>query len=334
MIRIKALTAYAYGACSFYRSMGVLPHTGYQIDLLQKVSFEFLMGGNIFYVERPDRNDLLQAIRAAKKLNMKIWIDFDDDLFCLPSDNSCANHYNNLNVQKIMVESIKLSDVVTVATEEIKNQLLKYNKNIIVIENAFNNFNFKFKKNLSKNKIVMWRGSETHVNDLYTYKDEINGCMKKYKDWDFLFFGKLPWLLMKNFVKKEEIQPQYIIDYFDYIYNINPSVFIVPLVFNKFNLSKSNIAWIEGTYSGAVCLAPDMPEWRRPGIVNYSTCREFYQNLNMLMSDEGYREENYYKSFEYIKKNLLLSDINKKRIKIIKNLSYGQEIETNETRLI
>lgn len=323
MIKIKSIIAYPYGACSFYRSMGVLPHTGFDVELLNNVSFEFLTGGNILYVERPDKTNFIQSIRMAKEMHLKVWIDFDDNLFCLPIDNPCESHYNNLNTQKIMVEAIKSADVVTVATEEIKKELSKFNDNIIVIENAFNNINFRLKKNFSENNIVLWRGSSTHENDVLTYVDEINGCMKKHKDWEFKFIGKLPFSLMRNFCKKEQLKEMYIIDYFKYIKDLNASIQIVPLVFNKFNLAKSNIAWIEATYAGSVCLAPDMPEWRKPGIVNYSTCREFYKNLDDLMKNKNLRKEKYFESFEYIKKNLLLTDVNKKRISVIKSLSYG-----------
>jgi len=74
-------------------------------------------------------------------------------------------------------------------------------------------------------------------------------------------------------------------------------------------------------YSGAVTIAPDMPEWRRPGITTYKTPDEFETKINELMSDEKLRCNNFDLSLEYINENLLLSKVNRKRIEVIEQLA-------------
>ena len=54
---------------------------------------------------------------------------------------------------------------------------------------------------------------------------------------------------------------------------------VVPLKDNLFNHAKSNLAWIEATCAGAMTLAPDWPEWRRPGVSNYESPLNFKKLL-------------------------------------------------------
>jgi hypothetical protein len=106
-----------------------------------------------------------------------------------------------------------------------------------------------------------------------------------------------------------------IVQYNQYIYDLSPSINIVPLVDSIFTRCKSNISFIEGTWAGAACLCPDIPEFQKDGVVNYK--ENFGYLLEKLMKSQSFRQENYEKAYQYIQDNLLLSIINQKRIKII-----------------
>jgi hypothetical protein len=64
---------------------------------------------------------------------------------------------------------------------------------------------------------------------------------------------------------------------------IAPRYGIVPLTDNAFNRSKSNIAWLEMTWAGAVCLVPHWPEFDHPGAMTYEP-GEFLAKLESLVS--------------------------------------------------
>jgi len=158
---------------------------------------------------------------------------------------------------------------------------------------------------------------------LLPYSNQIWNVANKSK-WNWEFIGNDLWYITDN-IKRKNILPEMNLPlYFKTIKNINPAIYIVPLEFNNFNRSKSNCGWLEMTYAGAVTLAPNMPEWIRPGIVNYDNPEEFQDKLELLMSDVGLRKRNYEKSYEYIKENLLLSIVNKQRKQILNKINNGE----------
>jgi hypothetical protein len=112
-----------------------------------------------------------------------------------------------------------------------------------------------------------------------------------------------------------------IVDYHAILARMMPRIVVVPLSDSVFNHGKSNIAWIEATFAGGVCLAPDWPEWHRPGVVNYKDRDEFFAKLIELMawSDEQI-DANWKLSRDYIEKQLTIKTTNAQRSAIIDDL--------------
>jgi hypothetical protein len=320
-LKIQIISSHPHGACSYYRAHGVLPKIkNVQTEAIETVSWQQLSNTDIVFIERPHDKTFLEACKIVKNFGIKVWVDFDDNLFCLPEWNPAKDFYKSESTQACMIESMKLADIVTVATDAIKEAYIKYNKNIVVIPNAFNNYNFNLDYNLSNKNVILWRGSNTHRGDILPYLKKIWEIAKDKDKWQWHFIGNDLWWIVdyiRNHVTTKELD---IIRYFNKIKSINPAIYIVPLDFNEFNLAKSNCGWLEATYAGAVTLAPDMPEWRRPGIINYRDKKEFELLLIELMDNPKLRKQNYKKSFDFIKSNLLLSTVNKKREEVIKSL--------------
>jgi hypothetical protein len=276
---------------------------------------------DVIFIERPQDSHFLEICKLIKRFGIKLWVDFDDNLFCLPDWNPGKAFFDNKLNQKCMAKSMEMADIVTVATPQIKEAYLKYNKNIEVIPNAFNNYNFSLDYNCSDKNIIMWRGSTTHRGDIMPYSKHIWKVADKYEKWKFHFVGNDLWYIADNIKNIDLTNELDIIRYFNRIKSINPAIYIAPLDFCKFNEAKSNCGWLETTFAGAVTLAPNMPEWKRPGITNYDSPGDFEDKLQLLMNDEKLRKANYKKSYDFIKCNLLLSNVNKKREKIIKELT-------------
>lgn len=108
-----------------------------------------------------------------------------------------------------------------------------------------------------------------------------------------------------------------IIDYFRNIKTLRPSIQIVPLENIMFNYNKSNIAWIEGTYAGAVTIAPNLPEFNKPGVLTYNSPKEFKSILEGCLKGDYDLRSLYDSSYIYIKENLLLSKVNNLRKEVI-----------------
>jgi len=331
-IKIKVCDPVPDGACCFYRSLGPLSklqklNPNISIEHMQVVSWYTMTDADILFFERPQDKSYLEAIELAKDYNIPVWIDFDDNLFDLPDYNPGYSHYNKKNIREIVANCIKLADVVTVSTQAVKDAYEYLNPNIIVIENALNDYNFPLKKVQQKFKTISWRGSNTHRRDLLSCSQGIFNIAEKYiKDWAWVFIGGKVngdlWYITDGVKNHFNMKESDIITYHKYIKDLAPTIQIVPLVNNEFNKGKSNIAWIEGTWSGAATVAPNLPEFEKPGVINYNTEKDgsFEYTLEKLIKSTSFRDQKYNESFEYIHDNLLLSKINNKRLEVIKEL--------------
>lgn len=323
-MKMTIVSSAPHGACSFYRSHGVFPKLDIITKPAQDIGWQSLMDTDILFFERPDSKEHLKAGEIAKDLNVKLWVDFDDNLFCLPETNPNQAYYNSRSVQSTIIKNIMLADIITVATTALSAEMEYLEQNIEIVPNAFNDYNFDFEYNLSNNNIIIWRGSDTHRGDLMAYSKQIWDIAESSK-WNWEFIGRDLWFITDR-IKRKNILPELNLPvYFRTIKTMNPAIYIVPLEFNNFNLSKSNCGWLEMTFAGAVTLAPNTPEWRKPGIINYDNPEHFQNKLELLMSDKSLRKINYEKSFEYIRDNLLLSIVNEKRAGIIENTFRGRK---------
>lgn len=335
MIKLQICDPTPQSACAYYRSIGVLSKLKYldpriQVSYVTQVSWPNLIDTEIIYFQRPIGSNHLESIKMAKDFNIKVWVDLDDFLHGLPEDNPSYKDFKIHNYLKNLEDSMTLADVVTVSTESLKKQYEKYNKNIHVVENSFNDYNYAFEKIEKTVDFIGWRGSITHLKDLECYEKAIVNISEQYPNWCWSFVGSLIYyFLTKKILNIFRMEETDIVSYNKFISQFHPAIQMVPLVFNEFNACKSNIAWIEGTYSGAACLGPNMPEWDKPGITKYFQEHDsFYYWMEKLINDISFRKKQYHESYNYIKSNLLLSYINKKRLSIVYDLT-GMPLSMN-----
>jgi len=346
-MKIKVCDPFPDGACCFYRSLGPLSKLSkldstISIELLKNVSWYTISDADILFFERPQDQHYLEAMQMGKDYNIPIWVDFDDDLFSLPRDNPGYSFYSKKNNQAIIEKCIKLADIVTVATETIKQQFSHLNKNIVVIENSLNDYNIPLEKIKNRFKIISWRGSNTHRNDLLSCSEGMFNLAKKYeKEWSWVFVGGQQnndlWYITDYIKQHFNLKECDIVTYHKFLKDLKSSIHMVPLVVNQFNKSKSNISWIEGTLAGAAVIAPQgLSEFDRPGITTYNPENpdSFGYFLEKLMKDEKLRLKNYQKSFDFIEENLLLSKVNKKRLKVIEELMQKKNTNNKEGSLM
>ena len=91
--------------------------------------------------------------------------------------------------------------------------------------------------------------------------------------------------------------------------SLNCRAMMKPMLDTVFNRAKSNCSWIEATSAGMVLIAPNLPEFQRPGVV---LTDHFFAGVKHVMEDDAYLEA-FNLSKEYIKNNLLLSKVNELR---------------------
>jgi len=309
-------------ACSFYRGGGIAPdlrRKGYDIDVMDMtgiIDWAFLIKYDIVMIQRAANPSILSVAAQIKRMGIKLILDYDDNLLSVPLDNPAYIGYANKEVKEAIIGCLTLADVVSVTTEDLKQSYLPYNKNIMVIPNAHNDSLVKREKK-KREKIVLWRGTNTHQRDIMTYQDAINKVSGHWTDIRFLYIGYVPWFLNigKNTAFAGAVDTML---YLEQIQAVAPSIMQVPLHDSLFNRCKSNIAAIEGAFAGAACLVPEW--WAMEGAIKYKDSKSYYEGINALLKGEVDIEKSNNASWEYIQANLLLSNVNKMRVELIEGL--------------
>jgi hypothetical protein len=335
-VRVLQIVPNPKDVTSFYRATGVTAQIlcdfgndldmtdEYPVDVFDDVTYRY----HLTFIQRPYHDVHYEIAKRVKRNNRKLWIDFDDDLFSVPIDNPCFNTYADFKVRANLAEIIMMADVITVTTEYMKNKLLSGSPDrkldIRVIPNAFDFERFIKQPKPERNKLIMWRGTPTHTRDILSVAHELVNLYKTHTEWEWEFLGDKQWMVTESMIQTDPKRCKMtdnkgIMDYHDHILDRAPKLFIVPLHFNTFNRSKSNIAFLEATYAGALCLAPDMAEWQVPGCINYTDAKDFSRKFEEIIA--GKHDEKHDIARHWVKEHRSLKVVNRARVQIIKELA-------------
>ena len=329
-MRIGVSIANFNDGTSFYRGHGVtselhkIDHT-LNVEYIKDTDIVKLKGMGCSFVQRPDQQRDIILMKTLKKLNIPIIIDYDDYLLGVPE----FNRYHKImdiagNDYKVHVkQALSIADMVWTSTDELCLLLKKYNSNIHVIRNAFDDQIYTPYEGFNTTKTVLWRGSSTHEKDLELHLPQITALIKNNQDFKFVFLIDkfFSWLLdlQKNYKNVELIKAVPVFEYFYKLEQIKASIMIVPLEHSEFNKCKSDVAAIEGIGTGALVVAPDWDEWRELSTHLYKTNEDFlYQTQTAIDSVKAGLNTSMKKP-----KVRLLSEANKKRVELIKECVSG-----------
>lgn len=153
----------------------------FNVDIIPKFNFnenEKLKKYNIVFFHRIPQHNYKSAVGIIKKirsLGIKVVIDFDDDISLDPFHPS-YKMTKHLNLDKINIECIKLSDLVVTTTNILANKLKTYNKNVEILPNGIDPTESQFKSNPSDSDRLRfgWLGGSTHMRDIELLR---NACI-------------------------------------------------------------------------------------------------------------------------------------------------------------
>lgn len=330
--RLLVVCANDADVTSFYRGLGPLSqlektHPEFEI-LFHWGPFDFnpnrLRLADILFVQRPVSKSHFDLIKTARDFGLKVWVDLDDDVFDIPESNPAHMEYKTNSYPHYASGCLQMADVVTTTTPFLANVLSGHTKaKMRVISNALDEMFIPHRQEPRwprKDPIVCWRGSTTHHGDLLPVAETFKKLSQKYSEWRWVFIGDKPWFIEIS----EELYGHAgwndnIMGYMQLLTKTSPTIIVNPLVDHAFNRSKSNNAWIEAAYAGAVMLAPDWEEWQRPGVVTYG---DFEPALEELMNADKFQLRRHCnEAWDYVKENLLLSKVNELRLDVIRSLT-------------
>lgn len=312
-------------ASTFYRGWGpicTLADASKLFDITHSTEFNWasLRRHQIVFASRLYTQDGLHCISIAKLNKKFVWLDYDDDLFNIPSTNPNTKITKDVHT---VPPICKLVDVVTVSTKALAKSFEEQGIKAEVIPNAYDDSALgPLPSQYTYKNIIVWRGSSTHDGDLIPIQDQLVELINSdhFKDWQFLFFGHNPHFITSR-IKPERFQilnPVDIMEYFFALPKLQAKIFFCPLKEDKFNLAKSNIAWLEATVAGSLCVASDLPEFKVPGCITAPHNAIVSQLADCMTRWNSIHVDFYNDARNHITKNLLLSEVNKQREKIIR----------------
>lgn len=330
MIKVMMVVPNQGDATSFYRAVGPFAAMSRKRELNlnfgSSIDWATLDLIDVMFLQRPYTDEHKKLAKMCKLWQVPLWVDYDDLLFDVPTDNPSHAHFSKPEIKQNIVEIIRDATVVTVSTKQLKDciQVPKapLNQNVHVIPNALNEKLLHLQRPFTPKKHVNWRGTATHMRDVIAYGHPIIEYAQKHPDTTFTFVGFDPWIVTEAMPPKNTVVVPGLSmgEFFGFMSATNPAVQMVPLSPSMFNLCKSNIAWIEGALAGAVCVGPDWAEWRRPGIFNYKDETTYYAALEKALSDSEAAKAAHEESMDFIRSHLMLDQVNVARFNILDSL--------------
>lgn len=337
MIRILLLSAIKFDGTSFYRGIGPFAHLRKMFgdveiidaDVAQikdtVIDWTNVSQVDVFFMQRPSQDHEATLMKLANYAKVPIIADYDDDYCNIPSTNPRAPLYMNETRQAIIRECLERADCITVSTPAIAQaygQIVSKDK-IIVVPNGYDPTLFSDQPYLGpRQKIIAWRGGDTHEADLLTVKDQILRLIKRFPDYKWAFLGYTPeWITSDLEIPHDQLilfTFQDIHQYFDTLNSMRPEIAIVPLQDNAFNHGKSNISALEFGLAGTLTIAPKWDKFIDSGCITYTDAEDFERQVVATIELKD-KKTVYQNALGFVKK-FSLAEINKQRYNIIKEV--------------
>ena len=220
------------------------------------------------------------VVRKLKEAKIFTAMETDDNYFHLPRNNPVfwsfhpkAHMEKDANGKRIirvyqekinpaldnMIKAMRTVDMLQVSTPELAEIYKPLNDNIVVLENCIDNSLYDaISKVVNPKPVVMWAGSQTHIDDLII----INGCIPENCK---LIIGGFPEVekveLFEDHKNIEFLPKCKLKDYPKMV--AKGDICAIPLVDNKFNSCKSDIKGLEFGAMGIPSVTSDVPPYRR-----------------------------------------------------------------------
>lgn len=292
-----------------------------------ELSWNWLMPCDAVLVQRPWLPMHVQVMVQAHMMGLPVWIDWDDDYAAVHPSNPSYRVFANCG--EMLDRATVVADIISVSTDEIGRRRCERTKTMSKVRVIPNAAQFPgCDLNKPRMRRVCWRGGASHEFDLLNFLPVLVEIAKdkQFSYWDWCFLGDVPWQVLE-LMPRDRLVSDFGAEPYLYMEAMNklmPWVHIVPLANTPFNPAKSNLAWIEASLAGAIVLAPDWQEWRRPGIANYQDKADFKEKLQAILkcyvSNKGAHPSAQF-SQRWILENLSLSKVNEQRWDILNQLA-------------
>lgn len=257
MIRIVTIDDPKSDGVSWWRNLRPLSelqrrYPDVQVDFIgEDMKLPMLLKADVIIMFRPVRPKTLQFLENCKKemFNTKIILDIDDNLWRIPPGHPCEIEYAEYG--DTLRRIYALADGIWCSTDAIMPFVDGYDGRGIVIPNAVLPRDLPDAPAPYKG-LVCWRGSIANFMDINSDEafEQFKENQERFNWW--VMFGYWPARIRGRNVGGKGSVP--VTDYIGSLKTMGINIMWKPLEDNEFNAAKSNIAWIEATMSGGICV--------------------------------------------------------------------------------
>lgn len=266
-------------------------------QVTESVDIREIMSADVVVMFRPTSPRSLEFVRICKTLGCKVINDIDDDLWNLDPHHPAFDDFEGMrDTARTIFEE---ADFVWTSTKQLMYAADCFGRGE-VMQNAILPGDMPDAPAEWKGSgVVCWRGFNNQVGDILS--DEAKEWYLKWRDvfneWQFAgYFPELPHGKNVRYIPK--VSP---LAYFMNLQRTGANIIWKPLKKSLFNDAKSNIAWLEATMAGAVCVtnyaAIDSECWSfamddfetKPGIIGEvwkASKKEIIKNYNLIEVNE------------------------------------------------
>lgn len=214
----------------------------------------------------------VEVFHSLKIHGVRTVLDIDDNIFAIENHNPGFEAWN-ADTRKIFRQLLRLADVVTYSTPQLRGLVRDFNSNLVEISNGLDfegHYNLdKLRKIRERSKkkdsrvVIGFSGSQSHSIDFQFLRGTFQALRKRFGEKIvFRFAGCAPDYLEKefgdSFDRMVEVSPW--VDIFEHTGNLahmGLDIALAPLEKTEFNRCRSNLKWLEYTAAGAATVLTD-----------------------------------------------------------------------------
>ena len=218
--------------------------------------------------------------QTLQRMGKKIVYEIDDAFDALEPWHAVYDIYSSPEGRDRVYQMMRLADLVTVTTNNLKERYAQYARRIEVLPNYISVADWpKAEPREPDDEFrILWAGSPSHVGDLAVVGDALSEFCRREPRATLTFFGQEPRGIS---VARERVRVIPWCDYEEYpnaLADIQADVAIAPLADIPFNESKSNVKLLEYGATGYPTIASNVGPYR-------DTIRR--ESLDGILCDDG-----------------------------------------------
>jgi O-antigen biosynthesis protein len=298
------------GGSSFYRMMQ--PHyickRLYEdsfISPAKNVPFKLIDDSDVLVIQRQESDKALVGMMKQKNRGKIIMTDIDDNIWAIPHGIVDLKMFWTKEKVRGFEKSLEICDAVTTTTPLLAKNIQKFNRNVHVLPNLVDAFEYTKKNNRTIR--IGWGGSATHLPD---FSKEIVEVLLKLKaeyrnKIELIMVGVTPLELIGYCTYYRFIEPY---QYIRFLRDLNFDIGIIPCANNFFNDARSNVKYLEWSAIKAATIASPVASYEsciQHGISGFlaKKPKQWYEYLKLLIEDEDLRFKVGQSAFNYVYEN-------------------------------